>query len=451
MPGSWLVTSCSDKDDDPKVVNVEGVALDQATLSMEVGDAVTLRVTLTPETATNKKMTWSSSNDKVAKVDHEGMVIAVTPGTATITVTAEDGGKTATCAVTVNESVGVTLNKSKLLLLEAETITLQASVVPENASNKKVAWTSADETIATVDADGKVTAVKAGTVNIAVTTEAGGIKEECQVIVVAPVKKIAITAGSFMMGSPENEARRRADEVQHKVTLTKDFFMGETEVTAGQFAAFLNAVGVGEDGLWKEGLYPTERLINAPTATSIEYNTDAGMWLPRYDANSGRTHDENAPAVQVTWFGAAEYARWSGGRLPTEAEWEYACRAGTSTTWSFGNTKNDLPNWAWIRKNSSYKVREVQTTAKKPNPWGLYDTYGLSGEWCADWYGPYAEGDQTDPKGPDSGTKRVWRGGSIMDGLFGNFDQTDLRSASRMSRVPTTAQFWLGFRVAFDK
>ena len=181
--------SCS-KDDDlepaPSAISVTGVTLNKSTLSIQVGGSETLTATVAPKDASNKKVTWKSSNEAVATVAN-GKVTAVKAGEATITVTTEDGGKTASCKVTVKDAVvavtGVTLNKSDLSLETGASETLTATVAPADATNKKVTWKSSDAAVATVDANGKVTGVKAGEATITVTTEDGGKTASCRVTV----------------------------------------------------------------------------------------------------------------------------------------------------------------------------------------------------------------------------------------------------------------------------
>ena len=166
-------------------IPVERITLDQTSIELTEGDETTLSATITPETATNKNVIWLSSNEEVATVE-KGKVTAQKEGTATITVTTEDGNKTATCEVTVNAKVypvtGVTLDKTSVTLTEGEEITLSATVNPDNATNKTITWLSSYESVATVS-DGKVTAMKAGTATITVSTEDGNKTAICEIIV----------------------------------------------------------------------------------------------------------------------------------------------------------------------------------------------------------------------------------------------------------------------------
>ena len=170
-----------------KPVAVTGVTLDKTTVVLAEGETETLTATVSPENATNKAVTWTSSNEGVATVA-DGVVTAKAAGTATITVTTADGSKTATCAITVKAATvsvtGVTLDKTSVTLTKGDTETLTATVAPENATNKAVTWTSSDENVAMV-ADGVVTAKAAGTATITVTTADGSKTATCAITVKA--------------------------------------------------------------------------------------------------------------------------------------------------------------------------------------------------------------------------------------------------------------------------
>jgi len=170
-----------------KVVPVTGVSLDRTELTLTEGETETLTATVKPDNADNRKVTWSSDKTDVATVDGAGRVTAVKAGEAVITVTTEDGGRTASCKVTVKaKAVNVTdvsLDRTELTLTEGETETLTATVKPDNADNKKVTWSSDKTDVATVDGAGKVTAVKAGEAVVTVTTEDGGKTATCKVTV----------------------------------------------------------------------------------------------------------------------------------------------------------------------------------------------------------------------------------------------------------------------------
>ena len=177
-----------------KVYNVESVSLDKTNITLTEGDSKTLTATVYPDNATNKNVSWSSSDESVAAVSN-GTVTALKAGTATITVTTENGGKTATCQVTVNARIynveSVSLDKTNITLTEGDSETLIATVYPDNATNKNVSWKSSNTSVATVN-NGVVTAIKAGTATITVTTEDGGKTATCQVTVKA--KQINVTS-----------------------------------------------------------------------------------------------------------------------------------------------------------------------------------------------------------------------------------------------------------------
>ena len=193
-----------------------------------------------------------------------------------------------------------------------------------------------------------------------------------------------IPAGTFMMGSPEGEPDRDSAEHQHPVTISKAFYMQTTEVTQGQWKAVMGTEPWKGKSFVKEG--------------------------PNY------------PAVNVSWDDAVAFCKKLSERegktyrLPTEAEWEYACRAGTETRWSFGDDEKVLGDYAWYHKNA-WDIDERyahQVALKKPNAFGLYDMHGNVWEWCHDYYGEdyYKQSPEQDPTGPGSGRFRVLRGQS---------------------------------------
>jgi len=171
--------------DTPNIIHVTGVSLNKPSTSIEVDAIETLTATITPSNATNQSVTWTSSNASVATVSEGGVIVGVSPGKATITVTTVDGNKTAACTVTVNSIpvTGVSLNKTSTYLVAGGTETLFASIEPHNATNKNVTWSSSNTAAATVSPDGVVTAVAAGTAVITVTTADGAKTASCIVTV----------------------------------------------------------------------------------------------------------------------------------------------------------------------------------------------------------------------------------------------------------------------------
>ena len=209
---------------------------------------------------------------------------------------------------------------------------------------------------------------------------------------------------TFMMGSPSDEENRGNDETQHPVTLQKGFWMGETEVTQG-------------------------------------------LWRHVMGGNPSRNKaGDDYPVENMTWNDCQDFVRKLNARndvrptglrfaLPTEAQWEYACRAGTSAPYA-GNGR--LGDMGWHNEGGSGSTHPVGR--KMSNAWGLHDMHGNVSEWCADWYGPYPS-KADDPAGPAAGSGRVLRGGSCFD------DAGRCRSAARLGDVPGACYGELGFRL----
>jgi len=229
------------------------------------------------------------------------------------------------------------------------------------------------------------------------------------------MKLMLIPAGTFVMGSPDDEEGRWDDEgPQTTVTITKPFWLGETEITQAQWQSVMGnnpSVFKGED-------LPVESVSwNDAIAFCEKLNQEYGNTLP--------------PGYHYT--------------LPTEAQREYACRAGTSTRFYYGDDPGyiQLGEYAWYSENSGSKMHPVGE--KLPNGWGLHDMHGNVWEWCLDRYSDtYPGGSVTDPFGPESGTYRVLRGGS-----WDNFARS-CRSADRYGGAPGSSGDFLGFRVALS-
>ena len=230
------------------------------------------------------------------------------------------------------------------------------------------------------------------------------------------MKLVKIPAGTFMMGSPAGEKDRFSDEgPQHKVTLTKPFYMGVYEVTQEQYEAI-----TGKNP-WKGEIYAKENPAHAASYISWD---DAVAFCKALSRKTGKDV-----------------------RLPTEAEWEYACRAGTATRFSHGDDGDysQLGDYAWYNANAWDKGEQYAHAVgrKKPNAFGLYDMHGNVWEWCSDYWGEkYANADARDPQGPASGSARVLRGGS-----WGSAPLC-CRSASRNWDNPDLRFYNVGFRVA---
>jgi formylglycine-generating enzyme required for sulfatase activity len=225
---------------------------------------------------------------------------------------------------------------------------------------------------------------------------------------------VYIQPGAFMMGSPTSDPQRNSDERQHRVTLTQGYYLQTTEVTQGQ---------------WK-------RVVGSS---------------PSYFKNCGA----DCPVENVSWHDVQLFIQRLNQkegtetyRLPTEAEWEYAARAGTQTPFFFGDClSTDQANYNGHYPihgcgKGRYREHLVPVGSFSPNDWGLHDMHGNVWEWCQDWYGDYPTGSVTDPKGPESGQARVYRGGSWGSGA------TDCRSAFRLRLTPVDRGIFLGLRLA---
>ena len=229
----------------------------------------------------------------------------------------------------------------------------------------------------------------------------------------AGMEMVWIQPGMFLMGAESSEPGQHSNEnPRHEVTISQGFYLGRYVVTQRQWASVM-------------GTCP---------------------WV----LEDNVCDDPDHPAVYVSWEDAQEFMGKLNAaegtdvyRLPTEAEWEYACRAGTTSRWSFGDDENRLRDHAWYWDNASYAGERYAHAAgtKLPNPWGLYDMHGNVNEWVQDWYGPYTRDGQTDPVGSDSGPGRVFRGGSF--GAPGGW----VRSTSRSFSWSSCCDSVIGFRV----
>ena len=198
-------------DDDPPFVFVNGITLDKSSITVTVGNTDTLTPTVTPSNASDPSVVWESSDERVAKVDENGVVTAIAIGTATITAMTLDGGFTATCEVTVAPTpvvhvTGVTLDKNSITLNVNETDTLAATILPNDAADKSVTWSSSNPSVATVDSNGIVTAVAAGNATITVTTVDGGLTAQCAVTVIVNVTGVTLDNNSITLNVNETSA-----------------------------------------------------------------------------------------------------------------------------------------------------------------------------------------------------------------------------------------------------
>ncbi|MEA2029824.1 MAG: formylglycine-generating enzyme family protein [Campylobacterota bacterium] len=238
------------------------------------------------------------------------------------------------------------------------------------------------------------------------------------------IAMVHLPQGSFMMGSDESSD----EQPIHEVTIDYEFEIGKYSVTIAQYMTFVNDTNTHHPEWMEEG---------------SQYNIETGS----DDYYKKMNLSDNAPIIGVSWHDAVAYCKWlsekSGQsyRLPTEAEWEYACKAGTATKWSFGDDEKELDRYAWYDKNSEGKTHPVGKL--EPNPWGLYDMHGNVREWCEDDYvGNY---NNTPRDGgayrSESSSSKVARGGSWFSSDFNS------RSADRSSFSPTGSISFVGFRL----
>ena len=244
------------------------------------------------------------------------------------------------------------------------------------------------------------------------------------------MKVVRILPGKFVMGSPADEKGHDEDERQLDVTISKPFYMGQTHVTVDQFAAFVKDTGYETDA------------EKAGSSLGFEIHTSLGFLLRVVDGASWRnpSFDQKGdhPVVQVSWNDATAFCDWLSTksaktvRLPTEAEWEYACRAGTKTAYPWGDNPDDGKEWAncadqTLKKKLPYAPARLPffswedgfaftspAGTFKANAFGLHDMIGNAWQWCADWYGDYDKGAVVDPTGANVSERRVLRGGSWL-------------------------------------
>ena len=234
-----------------------------------------------------------------------------------------------------------------------------------------------------------------------------------------------IEPGTFQMGGPRSETGSAVDNTAFEVTIRDGFHIGKFEVTQSIYQRLMGVNPSHFGGLRAVRHHPLAMIMG-----------------------------EDLPVESVSWQDAMEFCRRlteserKSGRLPeghvyslpTEAQWEYAARAGSGNSYCFGNSENTLGDYAWYAKNCGKKPQPVGL--KRPNAWGLHDMHGNVWEWCRDWYANYPTSPVKDPTGPASGNKRVNRGG----GWYGNADNS--KSAYRNLDPPDYRKPGLGFRIA---
>ena len=243
-----------------------------------------------------------------------------------------------------------------------------------------------------------------------------------------PGEKVAVAGGTFTMGSPSGTGGTD-EQPEHSVTLS-DFSISKYEITNAQYVTFMNDIGANINGSFNG----VEYLDMDDVDVQISHTSDS------FIVNSGK---ENNPVIEVSWFGAKAYAEHYGGRLPTEAEWEFAAKGGNSSSGYTYSGSNTIDNVAWYSTNSASATHPIGT--KSANELGIHDMSGNVWEWTNDWYDSnyYSSSPSNDPQGPASGTDRVDRGGSW------DSNANSCRVANRRNDDPTDTIVNLGFRPVF--
>ena len=372
-------------------------------------------------------LTINAANQNPVADDFDIDNLTQTEGSVTaVTIEPKEGKSSGTITIYYEGTGGTTYAKSTTLPTEVGTYTVTFDVAASTGFNA-------------------ATGLAAGTLTI----------EE------AFISMVWIEPGTFSMGSPATEPSRGSDEIQHQVTLTKGFYMGKYLVTQEQYEAVM--------GINPSSFVPSHStIVSAGITDTSKHPVERVRWYeaivfcnklsimegrsPAYSID-GKTNPAEWGDVPTSWDASSIWntvevvSNSTGYRLPTEAQWEYACRAGTTTPFNTGNNiTTDQANYdgRYPYNNNPagvYLGRTTEVGSYAANTWGLYDMHGNVWEWCWDWFGDYASGAQRDPQGPNTGTSRVNRGGSWLTLGQG------LRSAFRVSNRPSNRDNITGFRL----
>ncbi len=481
----WLLFGCSDdKPNEPIAVDAE-----PATATVALGQ--TQQFTATVTGTDNLAVTWSLDGEAThGTITATGLYSAPagmpTPATITVRATSqEDGSKSGTATVTVTPAMVVTVSPPAPSIYVNEPRQFTATVT--GAGNHAVTW-SLDNlgSKGSITSSGLYAAPATvpfpATVTVRATSQADPTKSGVAQATILPAESVPagfvhIPAGSFTMG--DGSASSSCGTQQHDVTLTHDFYLGQSEVTNQQFLDMVQwAYDQGHVAVTDSVVYDR---LDGRTGTEIAllYLEDAGSEIAFSGAefslrDAGRGISPDYPAKAVTWYGAVAYCDWlslhagaarayshvtwicnggdpytaAGYRLPTDAEWEYATQVDDERIYPWGNESPtcERANWwgqpggcvSWTSPVMSYPA------GKFIGGNGLYDMAGNVWEWCNDWFVcGLGTGSIADPPGPSSGTYRVLRGGS----WYSSPDGTVLRCASRNSFIPVTRNDNIGLRV----
>ncbi|MDR0304466.1 MAG: SUMF1/EgtB/PvdO family nonheme iron enzyme [Chitinispirillales bacterium] len=307
-----------------------------------------------------------------------------------------------TYRLTVIAGIGGNVNPSAASYRKVgEHIVITASPLPQYSF---LSWTTTSDSVVFTSEDNVeisfIMPAAAVTVTANFLQNSDGNGNDGDTKTIAGIECVLVKAGTFMMGSPTSESGRENDETRYKVTLTKDYWISKYPVTQAQYRS-----AMGNNPSYYKG--------------------------------------DNKPVEYLTWDDANAFCKAAGGRLPTEAEWEFAARGGNKRKNYIYSGSDNLNEVGWYWGNSSSGTQPVGQ--KKANELGIYDMSGNVWEWCSNWYGSYPTGSATDPAGPSSGSYRVFRGGGsccIISQLC--------RVASRYNGAPSIRTACLGFRVVFN-
>ncbi len=362
-------------------------------------------------------ITWTSSNVQVASVSSSGVVTSVGNGTATITATS--GSASVTVSASVQQvAASITLSATTVTFSSlGATQQLSATGKDQNGqtmSGLTVTWASSAAQVASVSSSGLVTSVGNGT---AIITATSGAASGVAIVTVTYAIGVGLGAGQFVLiqpgtfqmgdrsGSNDKPDGSNDEKPVHTVNITKAFYLQKTEVTQGQWRAVMD----GSPSFFRfcGSLCPVEM---------VNWDEIQGFLAKLNQANPGANY-----------------------RLPTEAEWEYAARAGTTGEYGGNSVLNDM---GWYEDNSGSTPHPV--AQKQADAWGLYDMHGNVCEWVQDWYSAtyYGVSPTNDPTGPATGSARVFRGGPW------NGSAVFARSASRSGQIPSYRYDSVGFRLA---
>ena len=359
-------------------VSVTGVSLNKSSLSMTVGDTETLTATVTPTNATDKSVYWSSSNTSVAAVSTSGVVTAKAAGTTTIMVTTNDGGKKATCSVTVQAKeiavTGVSLDKTSLSMTEGEAYTLTATVSPANATNKSVTWTSSSNSVVTVSSTGVVTAKAAGTATITVTTVDGAKTATCAVTVkAAPVAVTGVSLNKSYLSMSVGDTETLTATVLPSNATDKSVTWSSNNTSVATVSS-TGVVTANEIGVATITVTTTDRLKTAICEiTVIETNIQfedpyvKAICVQNWDTNEdGELSYEEAAAVR-----SVESVFYNNQAILTFKEFKYFTGV-TSLTNAFYGCKNlfriELPN----------SIESISKTGTNSKPRGALSHTGIT-------------------------------------------------------------------------